>query len=66
MWKTVLKDTVVKENRVTFIFDYPEDWDDFVVDKNERMFSEYGFSLDQIPVSILNVQFVASAMVLNM
>lgn len=54
----ILKETVVSDNKVQFICDYP---DFFKKERGEYvLFAEYDFSLEDIPKSILNVVFVCN------
>lgn len=54
----ILKETVVDGNRVDFICDYPEWYAKFKGDF--KLFAEYGFNLENIPKSILNIVFVCN------
>lgn len=66
MSEMVLTQTIVNGCRVDFEYTYPEHWNAFVANPGERLFSEYGFDLKDVPISVLNIQFVANMLTLAM
>lgn len=66
MIKIELKRTIVSENRVDYVYDYPESWEPFLIDPQDHLYIEYDFPLLQIPDSILNIPFVLNMLMFCM
>lgn len=61
-----LNRTIISNNRVEFDCNYPIEWNSFLRNQNEFLFIEYDFDITYIPLSIINIPFVANMLCLAM
>ena len=68
MKRIILKNIVVKGNRVEYIAEYPSEFAKFISKNSTNLFVEYPevYNLEKVPLGILTIPFVANTLTVSM